>query len=132
MTADKKIAGTILVVDDSQTARNYHRRVLESSGFTVTTAADGAAGLEQLLRGAFDLVVADVNMTGMNGLEFIRRLRQVPASQFLPVIIVSTERAIEDKRQGYTAGANLYLTKPCRPEILVESIKMLIQPPRGS
>ena len=117
----------LLVVDDSQTARNYHLRILQSVGYVVDTASDGASALEKLTMHQYHMIITDVNMTSMNGLEFVRRLRRIEAYQFAPVIIVSTERDAEDKRQGYLAGASLYLTKPCRTEILIESVNMLIR-----
>ncbi len=117
----------ILVVDDSQTARNYHRGVLQGAGFSINTAVDGADGLEKLLQNQMDIILTDINMTRMDGYEFIRRVRQQEGYESIPIVIVSTNRRTEDKREGYTAGANLYLTKPCSPELLIESVRMLMR-----
>ncbi len=116
----------VLVVDDSQTARNYHRSILQGGGFDTLTAVDGADGLEKLLENPVDIILTDVNMTKMNGYEFIRRVRRMAEYVAVPIVIISTNRRAEDKREGYTAGANLYLTKPCQPELLIESVRMLL------
>ncbi len=117
---------TILVIDDSQTARHYHQTILVHAGFRVLAAEDGSVGLEMLFQYGADVVITDVNMARMNGYEFIERVRREQAFEHTPIIIISTETGDADKRQGYAAGANLYLTKPCMPDILVESAKMLM------
>ncbi len=117
---------TVLVVDDSQTARHYHRNIIQAAGFKVVVANDGAAGLEAMFQQPCDLILTDINMALMNGYEFIRRIRFEPAFCGVPVIIISTESKDLDKKKGYAAGANLYITKPCRPELLIESIRMLM------
>ena len=67
---------TILVIDDSQTVRQYHSAIFQAAGFKVITAADGADGLEKFFQSPSDVVLTDINMAGMDGYEFIRRLRQ--------------------------------------------------------
>ncbi|MDQ8204707.1 response regulator [Pelagicoccus sp. SDUM812003] len=115
----------VLVVDDSLTARNYHRSILQSAGFTVGTAEDGAQGLELLFKTPYDVILTDINMIGMNGYDFIRRVRAEEEYQEIPIAIISTEKEDEDMRLGYEAGANVYITKPCNPMTLLENVKML-------
>ncbi len=117
---------TILVVDDSEFVRNYHSIVLEQAQFRVITAVDGSDGLEKLYMNPCDLVLTDINMANMDGYEFIRRVRADEQYRLLPIIIVSTERESADKAKGFAAGANLYLVKPCRPELVVENVRLML------
>jgi len=119
-------ARCILVVDDSAFVRNYHRSILEQAGFQVITAADGGDGLEKLYTHACDLVLSDINMSNMDGYEFIRRIREDTKYRSLPIIIVSTESEAKDKQKGFDAGATLYMIKPCLPEIMIENIRMVL------
>ncbi|MBS7791711.1 response regulator [Roseococcus sp. SDR] len=113
-------ARTALVVDDATTMRKFHRSVLEQAGFAVSEAMDGVAALEQLLEapGRFGLVLADVNMPGLDGYALVGRIRAEPALAALPVIMITTEREPRDAARGFAAGANLFLVKPVRPERL--------------
>jgi len=120
------IKKNILIVDDSEFVRSYHSCILEQAQFHVTTAVDGADGLEKLYANAFDLVITDINMSNMDGYEFIRRVRADPKYGSLPIIIMSTESESKDKMKGFEAGANLYLVKPCSPETMVENIHIVL------
>jgi len=120
------IKKTILVVDDSQFVRSYHSHILEHAQFQVITAVDGSDGLEKLYTNSCDLVLTDINMTNMDGYEFIRRVRSDGKFSSLPIIIVSTESEAKDKRKGFEAGANLYIVKPSSPEMMVENIRMIL------
>ncbi len=117
---------TILVVDDSQFVRSYHSYILEQARFQVITAVDGSDGLEKLYTNSCDLVLTDINMSNMDGYEFIRRVRSDGKYNSLPIIIVSTESEAKDKRKGFEAGANLYIVKPSSPEMMVENIRMIL------
>jgi two-component system, chemotaxis family, chemotaxis protein CheY len=117
---------TILVVDDSEFVRNYHAYILEQASFDVITAVDGSDALEKLYTHCCDLILTDINMGRMDGYEFIRRVRDEPAYRELPIIIVSTEGESRDKTKGFQAGANLYLVKPCTPEMMIENLRMVL------
>jgi two-component system chemotaxis response regulator CheY len=117
---------TILIVDDSEFVRRYHSHILEEADFQVITAVDGSDGLEKLYSSACDLVLTDVNMSNMDGYEFIRRVRADDKYGSLPIIIVSTESEGKHKMKGFEAGANVYLVKPCSPEMMVENIRMML------
>jgi two-component system, chemotaxis family, chemotaxis protein CheY len=117
---------TVLIVDDSEFVRSYHSYILEQADFRVVTAVDGSDGLEKLYAGACDLLLSDINMGNMDGYEFIRRVRADDKYRCLPIIIVSTESEARDKQRGFAAGANLYLVKPCSPEMMVENIRMIL------
>jgi two-component system, chemotaxis family, sensor histidine kinase and response regulator WspE len=101
----------ILVVDDSFTVREMERKLLESKGYHVETAVDGVDGWNAVRAGHYDMVVSDVDMPRMNGIEFIRQIKQHPEVKSLPVIIVSYKDKEEDRLLGLEAGANYYLTK---------------------
>ena len=116
----------ILIVDDSEFVRNYHSYILEQADFQVLTAVDGSDGLEKLYTNSCDLVLTDINMSNMDGYEFIRRVRADGKYRSLPVVIVSTESESRDKMKGFQAGASLYIVKPCSPEMMVENIRMLL------
>jgi two-component system chemotaxis response regulator CheY len=110
----------ILVVDDATTVRMYYRDVLEQAGFAVEEAVNGFEGLEKAVAESFDLVLVDVNMPKMDGYAFLRRGRTMPELQAVPAVMISTESGPQDRDRAYAAGANLYLVKPVRPEVLAE------------
>ena len=116
----------ILIVDDSSLTQKYHTHILRDAGFTCVTAADGMEGLEKATAEPFQLIVSDINMQGMDGYEFIRRVRQNPDYDLVPIVILSTEAKDSDKQKGFGVGASLYLVKPIDAAQLVESIKMLL------
>jgi two-component system chemotaxis response regulator CheY len=117
---------TILIVDDSEFVRSYHSYILEEADFQVITAVDGSDGLEKLYSNPCDLVLSDINMSNMDGYEFIRRIRADKKYCARPIIIVSTESEAKDKMKGFAAGANLYIVKPSSPEMMVENIRMVL------
>ncbi len=116
----------VLIVDDSEFVRSYHSYILEHAHFQVVTAIDGSDGLEKLYTNACDLILTDINMSNMDGYEFIRRVRADENFKTLPIIIVSTAGEAKDKMKGFEAGANLYLVKPCEPEMMVENVRMIL------
>ena len=101
----------ILVVDDSITVREVERQLLRTHGYDVTVAVDGRDGWNILQSEQFDLVVSDVDMPRMNGLELVRSMRNDQSLRSLPVIIVSYKEREEDRLRGLEVGANAYLTK---------------------
>jgi len=101
----------ILVVDDSFTVREMERKILENRGYDVETAVDGVDGWNAVRAGHYDMVVSDVDMPRMNGIDFVRQIKQHPELKSLPVIIVSYKDKEEDRILGLEAGANYYLTK---------------------
>ena len=103
---------TILVVDDLQANRELLTRRLEKSGFKVLEAADGHGALEAIGRGGVDLVLLDIMMPGMTGLDVLRRVRETWSSATLPVIMVTAKSETEDFVEALGLGANDYVTKP--------------------
>ncbi|MDC0712319.1 response regulator [Stigmatella sp. ncwal1] len=101
----------VLVIDDSVTTRMLEQGILESAGYQVDLAASGEEGLEKVSRGGHSLVIVDVEMPGMSGLDFTRKLRAMPALASLPVIMVSSLGTEEDQRRGREAGVSAYIVK---------------------
>ncbi|MGH8295407.1 MAG: response regulator [Steroidobacteraceae bacterium] len=123
MTAPAK---TILVVDDAALARAYYRSTLESAGFRVEEAFNGLEALEALLGSPVDLLIVDINMPQMDGLSFLKLLRQKESPlASIPALVTSTEAAEADFAAARAAGANYYLVKPVERERLVELARML-------
>lgn len=108
---DKAAKGKILVVDDSITVREVEARLLRNQGFTVEMAVNGMDGWNAVRMGNYDLVITDVDMPRMNGIELVRAIRNDQRLKDLPVMIVSYKEREEDRLLGMEAGANYYLTK---------------------
>ncbi|WP_319763476.1 response regulator [Maridesulfovibrio sp.] len=120
-------AQKILVVDDSLTVREVERKLLANYGYDVDTAVDGQDGLNALISGEYDLVVTDVDMPRMNGLELTRKIKENPDLKSIPVMMVSYKDRKEDKFRGLEAGADYYLTKSSfHDETLLLAVEDLI------
>ncbi len=101
----------ILVVDDSLTVREVERRLLENAGYDVTTAVDGMDGWNLVQKRSFDLIISDIDMPRMNGIQFVSTIKGDKKYKDIPIIIISYKDREEDKIRGLNAGANHYLTK---------------------
>jgi two-component system, chemotaxis family, sensor histidine kinase and response regulator WspE len=101
----------VLVVDDSLTVRELERKLLDSRGYEIEVAVNGMEGWNSVRTGNFDLVVTDVDMPRMDGIELVRLIRSDPILKRLPVMIVSYKDREEDRQRGLEAGADYYLTK---------------------
>ena len=119
----------ILVVDDSLTVRQAERQLLENQGYQVDVAVDGMEGWSAVRLHPYQLVVTDVDMPRMNGIELVRKIRAEPRIQDLPVIVVSYKDRSEDRQRGLEAGANYYLSKGgFRDTALLDAVLDLIGP----
>jgi two-component system chemotaxis response regulator CheY len=117
---------TVLLVDDSDTVRRMLEWILRPAGLETVDAPDGLRALEILRDRKVDLAVVDLNMPGMDGIEFLRTVRATPEIRDLPVIMLTTESREEDKRLAYEAGANLYLHKPSTPAVIRYKVLSLL------
>lgn len=125
--ADQERRKRILIVDDSLTVRELQRKLLEHHGYQVDVAVDGMDGWNALRQTRFDLVVSDVDMPRLDGVELVRRIRQDPSMRELPVMILSYKDREDDRQRGLEAGADYYLTKGSfQSEALVEAVIDLI------
>lgn len=120
------MAKSILVVDDSSTMRQQLRMFLLRSGFHVIEASNGAEGIEQARAMPVDLVICDVNMPVMNGIEMLKAIRQLPNHQKTPVFVLTTESVGSMVQEGKAAGATAWIVKPFKPEILLKGIQKVL------
>ena len=126
----KRVRKRILVVDDSITVREVERKLLSNRGYDVDVCVDGVDGWNALRAQEYDLVVTDVDMPRMNGIELVRKIREDSRLRALPVMIVSYKESEEDRMRGLEAGANAYLTKSSfHDETLVREVVDLIGEP---
>jgi two-component system, chemotaxis family, chemotaxis protein CheY len=120
------VSARILTVDDSASVRLTTKIALSGAGYSVTEAVDGADGLAKAKAGAFDMIVTDLNMPNMNGLQMIQELRRSPAHLGVPILFLTTESDAGMKAQAKAAGATGWLTKPFEPDQLVKLVKKVL------
>jgi two-component system chemotaxis response regulator CheY len=117
----------ILVVDDSASVRQVVGIALRGAGYTVVEACDGKDALVKLDgQSKVNLVISDVNMPNMDGITFVKEMKQKANYKFTPVIMLTTEGADDKKQEGKAAGAKAWIVKPFRPEQLLQTVAMLI------
>jgi two-component system, chemotaxis family, chemotaxis protein CheY len=116
----------ILVVDDSVTMRQMVSLTLEKAGHTVHIADSGISALKLTDKERFDLVITDINMPGMGGLELIKELRMRQAMRTKPILVLTTESDPEKKAAGRAAGATGWLVKPFEPSTLLEVLPRVL------
>lgn len=126
-TQEEKRAHRILVVDDSITARTLQRNILQTAGYDVTTASDGKQAIELHRAEPVELIVSDIEMPHMNGIELTRTLRRTEGERYTPVILVSSLGSAEDRRKGVEAGADSYIVKgQFNQDLLLETVARLL------
>ena len=113
----------ILLVDDSKTALFMEHMILKKESYDIVTAGDGAEGVAKAIAERPDLILMDMVMPRMTGLEAVRELRRQPSTQSIPVIMVTTRGEMENVESGFASGCNDYLTKPIDPVLLVAKIR---------
>lgn len=118
----------ILIVEDSATMRSLLAAALEDLGIPVkiTEATSGFEALRCLPRETFDLVVTDINMPDINGLELVSFMKNNEKYRSIPMVIVSTEGSERDQAKGIELGANAYIVKPFEPELLRKIARELL------
>ena len=117
---------TILAVDDSASMRQMVRYTLEGAGYKVLQASDGVEALELAKNGVADLVLTDVNMPRMDGIELVRELRALSTYKFVPMLVLTTESGQETKMRGKQAGATGWIVKPFNPDQLLATIARVL------
>lgn len=116
----------ILIVDDSATVRHQLRDCLESGGHEVVEAENGAFGLQRAKDEEFALIIVDVNMPVMNGLEMLENLRALPQRATVPAFVLTTESSKDMVARGKKCGATAWIVKPFKPEILLKGIAHIL------
>jgi len=118
---------TVMTVDDSASMRQMIGVVLRGSGYEVVEAVDGLDALAKLNGRELHLVLSDINMPNMDGLELTRRLRALPDWRFVPIVLLTTESHPEKKQEGKAAGATAWIVKPFNPEQLLAVVKKVVR-----
>ncbi len=118
---------TILIVDDSPTMRGMIRTALTQGGYHVVEASNGIEGLARLREAPVQLILSDVNMPKMDGISFVRAVRQDSQFSRMPILMLTTESAGEMKVSGKEAGATGWIVKPFRPEDLRQVVTKVLE-----
>jgi len=116
----------VLIVDDSPTIRKFLGYVLRRRDYATEEAEDGLDAMEKLSNYEIDLVIVDLNMPNMDGISFVKSLRSSYYNLDLPVIMLTTTSDRELQEEAYGAGINMLLTKPVRPNVLLDNIESLL------
>ena len=116
---------TILVVDDSVTVRQQVCNALTEAGFATMEAKDGQEGKERIEAGGMSMVICDVNMPRMNGIEMLEACKAAGSSQGLPIVMLTTEAQPELIGRAKAAGASGWIIKPFKADLLVAAVKKL-------
>ena len=117
---------TIMTVDDSASVRQMVCLTLKDAGYSVIEACDGKDALAKL-SGPVDMIVTDLNMPNMNGIELIRAVRAMPQYKFVPIVMLTTESQAAKKAEGKSAGATGWIVKPFTPDQLLAVVKKVLR-----
>lgn len=116
----------VLSVDDSASVRQMVRFTLTNAGYEVAEAVDGKDGLGKTAASRFDLIVTDLNMPHLDGIQMISAVRKMPAYTFTPILMLTTESQPEKKDAGRKAGATGWIVKPFNAQQLIAVVKKLV------
>jgi two-component system chemotaxis response regulator CheY len=117
----------ILIVDDDATTRKLLGMFLKAKGYAVAYAENGLDGLEKIGTEEPNLIISDLNMPYMDGIEFVKTVRADPARAEIPILMVTTEADPEERERAVTAGVNGYLVKPVTAEIVTQNIRHILK-----
>jgi two-component system chemotaxis response regulator CheY len=117
----------ILAVDDSSSVRQMVNFTLQGAGFEVVEAIDGRDGVSKVERDKFDLIITDLNMPNMDGIQLILEVRKRSGYSFIPILMLTTESQPEKKDAGRKAGATGWIVKPFNAEQLVSVVRKLVK-----
>ena len=122
------MAKLIMIVDDSASMRMVVGIALKGAGYAVLEGRDGRDALTKLTGQKVNLIISDVNMPNMDGIAFVKAVKQLPAYKFTPIIMLTTESDESKKREGQAAGARAWVVKPFQPEHLLAAVQKLCLP----
>ncbi len=122
------MAKTVMIVDDSASLRQVVGIALRGAGYEVIEGCDGKDALAKLTGQKVHLVISDVNMPNMDGITFVKNLKQMPAYKFTPVIMLTTESQEGKKQEGQAAGAKAWVVKPFQPAQMLAAVAKLVMP----
>jgi len=116
----------IMTVEDSTSLRQMVSFTLQDAGYDVVEAKDGQDALDKLAISGVDMILTDMNMPNMNGVELTESIRLNPAYRFIPVVFLTTESQMQKKQAAKNAGATGWIVKPFKPEQLVGVVKKVL------
>jgi two-component system chemotaxis response regulator CheY len=122
------MAKTIMIVDDSASIRQVVGIALRGAGYDVIEACDGKDALSKLTGDKIHLIISDVNMPNMDGITFVKELKQNPRYKFTPVIMLTTEAGKDKMMEGKSAGAKAWIVKPFQPPQMLDAVSKLVLP----
>jgi len=117
----------ILAVDDSSSVREMVGFTLRKAGYEVVEAVDGSDGLNKAGGGKFDMIITDLNMPNVDGLQLIGAVRKMPGYSFIPILMLTTESQAEKKSEGRKAGATGWIVKPFNADQLIATVQKLVK-----
>ena len=117
---------TIMTVDDSASIRQMVSFTLKQAGYNVVEAVDGQDALNKLQTATVQMIITDLNMPNLNGIELIRAVRANPSHRFVPIVMLTTESQAEIKQEGKEAGATGWIVKPFKPDQLLAVIRKVL------
>ena len=120
------MARTIMIVDDAASMRGLIAMTLKREGYEVIEACDGRDAMTKLSGKKVDLIVSDLNMPNMDGIELIKAAKAEPRSRFIPIVMLTTESQDKKKQEGQQAGAKAWIVKPFKPDVLISVVKKII------
>ncbi|HWJ18321.1 MAG TPA: response regulator [Geobacterales bacterium] len=122
-----RMAKTIMIVDDSQTMLMSMEGMLSKAGLGVSKANNAEEALVILKGGSKpDMIITDLNMAAMNGIQLIREVRRLPGYQFMPIVMLTTESQQEKRDEAKSAGATGWMVKPVQPQSMLQIVKQLV------
>jgi two-component system chemotaxis response regulator CheY len=119
---------TILIVDDSASLRTVVGIALKGAGYDVIEACDGKDALSKLDGRKINLIISDVNMPNMDGITFVKELKQLASYKFTPVIMLTTESQESKMAEGKAAGVRAWVVKPFQPDQMLTAVAKLVLP----
>ena len=119
---------TIMIVDDAPSVRQVVGLALKGAGYDVIEAQDGQDAVSKLGQKKLNLIICDLNMPRMDGIEFLNHVKSSPAHKFTPVIMLTTESAEDKKNAARAAGAKAWMVKPFQPSRMLEAVAKLCLP----
>ncbi|MGE0859846.1 MAG: response regulator [Gammaproteobacteria bacterium] len=122
------MAKTIMIVDDSASLRQVVAIALKGAGYEVLEACDGKDALAKLAGQKINLIISDVNMPNMDGISFVKAVKQLPNYKFTPIIMLTTESQESKKQEGQAAGAKAWVVKPFKPDQMLNAVSKLVMP----
>jgi two-component system chemotaxis response regulator CheY len=118
---------TLMIVDDSASMRQLVSYTIKEAGYDVLAAVNGKDALDKLSNAKVDMVITDLNMPEMDGIEFIKKFRTLPDYKFSPIVMLTTESQDEKKQEGKKAGASGWIVKPFNPEQLMTVVNKFVK-----